>query len=278
MTPPIGYALRDENRPFTDDPNWSAVEIDFQRANHPLRVAPYLSGTSFGYVSVHALELSVSSPDPPVDRFLDELIEVARENGALAITDHLGFTHGQRGGAGAGHVMTAPLDETSLDATCRNIDLIQHRFAPFIFYLENLAHFFVLRGTMREATFFTRLLKRTGCGLLLDVTNAYANQRNYGVSAAEFIREVVAAAPRIQMHLAGGFYDPARRRYFDSHSEPIPEEVWDLYRVALSEGRGKVDAVFIERDWNFPDANGWHSELVRARAIFEEVEALPCGR
>lgn len=271
MTPATGYALRDANRPYTDDWAWNAVEIDFQQANHPLRTGPFLEGLSFNYVSVHALELSVSSPDPPETRYLDALVEVAHENGAVAITDHLGFNHGRRGGAGAGHVMTPPLTRAALDTTCRNIEFIQRRFEPFGFYVENLAHFFLLAGEMDEAAFFDRLLRRTGCGLLLDITNAYANQVNFGADARDFIAAALPGAARVQMHLAGGFFHEERGRYIDSHSEPIPEAVWELYRLALEIAGDKVDAVFIERDWNFPAEAGWRNEVHKARAIAEAV-------
>src|SRR5262245_46866748 len=169
MLPATGYALRDENRPYVDDPAWNGIEIDYQRASHPLRIEPCLSGLSFDYVSVHAMELSVCSPDPPDPRYLDALVEVAEENGAVAITDHLGFTHAKRGGAGVGHVMTPPLSNEALDATCCNIEIIQRHFGDRRLFIENLAHFFLLPGTLPEAEFICRMLERTGCGLLLDV-------------------------------------------------------------------------------------------------------------
>lgn len=276
MIPATGYALRDANRDFANDTAWTAVEIDFARADHPLRTEPYLKGFSFDYVSVHALELSVSSPNPPENRFLDALIEVAEENGAAAITDHLGFTHAEPGGAGVGHVTTPPLTEAALDASCRNIELIQRRIGRFSFYLENLAHFFLLKGEMTEAEFFCRLLDRTGCGLLLDITNSYANEQNFGASAREFIEAVLPVAPRLQLHLAGGYFDQRLGRYIDSHSEPIPEEVWQLYDLVLEQALGKIDAVFIERDWNFPCEAGWRNEVHRARHMAFKAENQQC--
>lgn len=275
MQPAIGYALREANLPFANDPAWNGVEILFQRANQPLRLTPYLDGLAFDYVSVHTLDLSVSSPEPPPRQYLDEIRAVAEENGAAAITDHLGFTHGAKGRSVAGHVTTPPFTPAALDATCRNVDIIQRHFHGLPFYLENLAHFFLLQGTMHEAEFFCRLLERTGCGLLLDVTNVHANIRNFGSDGCAFIRAIMPAARRVQIHLAGGFFDEVAQRYVDSHSEPIPDAVWDLYRYALVRGRGKVDAVFIERDWNFPDEAGWRSELHQARRIAAEVEARP---
>ncbi|MBX9792497.1 MAG: DUF692 domain-containing protein [Pirellulales bacterium] len=265
MLPATGYALRDENRPYADDPAWTAVEVDFLRACHPLRTEAFLTGLHFDYVSIHSLELSVCSPDLPDVRFLDALVEVARENGAVAITDHLGFTHGAVGGAGVGHVTAPPFTQAALDTTCRNIEHIQRHFGAYRFYVENLAHFFRWQGTIDEAEFMVRVLERTGCGLLLDVTNAYANERNFGAPAIEFIRAIVPAANRVQMHLAGGFFDDERGRYVDSHSEPIPAEVWTLYEQAVSESGDRLDAVFIERDWNYPTEAGWRNEVHKAR-------------
>lgn len=275
MLPATGYALREENQAYVGNADWNAVEVDFQRAAHPLRSKAYLDGLKFDYVSIHALEISICSPDPPQLAYLDALVEVAAENGAVAITDHLGFSHARPGGHGAGHVMTPPLTQTSLDVTCRNIETVQRHLGEHPLFLENLAHFFVLEGTLDEATFFQRFLHRTGCGLLLDITNAYANQRNFGTNASEFIEALLMYAPRVQFHLAGGFYDEPRGRYIDSHSEPIPEEVWELYRTALLLGGDRVEAVFIERDWNFPRADGWASEVAQARAIASEVAASP---
>src|SRR5262245_41467672 len=131
MLPATGYALREENRALAAEPAWSGVEIDYQRADHPLRLRPYLDGLSFDYVSVHTLELSVSSPEPPARDYLDALRAVAFENGARAVTDHLGFTHGRPGGAGIGHVTAPPWTEAALDATCRNVEAIQRHLAPF---------------------------------------------------------------------------------------------------------------------------------------------------
>jgi uncharacterized protein (UPF0276 family) len=128
---------------------------------------------------------------------------------------------------------------------------------------------------MSEAEFLIRVLGRTGCGWLLDVTNVYANAVNHGYDAGAFFEEVMPAAPRVEMHLAGGFFDERSGEYIDSHSEPIPNEVWALYRHALTLARGRVDAVFIERDQNFPDEAGWRAEVRQARRILEEVEALP---
>lgn len=271
MVPAIGYAIWEQNRHILDDTAVNGVEITFERGDEPLRLDRYLGDQDFDYVSVHSLKLSPASPEPPARDYLDAVWGLAEENGAAAISDHLGFTRDGDGGVEIGHFAPPPFTPEALDATCRNVDLIQDYFRGLPFYLENIASVFRLRGTMSEAEFLARVLGATGCGWLLDVTNLYANARNHGYDAVEFLDRVMPVAPRLQMHLSGGFYDERARMYLDSHSRPVPDEVWGLYRKALVLGRGKVDAVFIERDKNFPDEAGWRAEVRQARRIAEDV-------
>lgn len=273
--PAIGLALWEENRPVLSDSLLNAVEITFERIDDPLRLGRCLGELNIGYVSVHALKLSPASPDPPTRAYLDALRALAEENGAIAVSDHLGFTRDGDDGVEIGHFAPPPFTIAALDATCRNLDLIQDYFCGLPFYLENIASLFHFRGTMSEAEFLTRVLERTGCGWLLDVTNLYANARNHGYDASDFLRQVVPTARRLQIHLSGGYYDAEAGLYLDSHSRPVPDDVWDLYRQALELGRGKVDAVFIERDQDFPDRAGWLAELCRAHEIAQAVEAKP---
>lgn len=271
MFPAIGYAIREQNRPFLTDPAINAAEITFERADDPLRVDRYVRDLDFDLVSVHALKLSVASPDPPARHYLDALREIALENNAESISDHLGFTRDGNGGVEMGHFAPPPYTDAALEATCRNIDLIQYDFGDIRFYLENIAYLFQFDGTMSECEFLQRVLRRTGCGWLLDVTNVYANALNFGYDAREFISAVMPASDSVQIHLAGGYWDEDAQLYIDSHSHPIPDEVFHLYRHSLEEAGDKINAVFIERDQEFPDEAGWRGEVRRVREITESV-------
>ncbi len=271
MVPAIGYAIREQNRPILDDPAINAAEITFERADDPLRLDRYIDMLDFDHVSVHALKLSVASPDAPGEQYMRALKTIAEENGAASVSDHLGFTRDGHHGVEMGHFAPPPYTEAALDATCRNIGIIHDYFGDMRFFLENIAYLFQFEGTMSESRFLSRVLRKTGCGWLLDVTNVYANARNFDFDAAEFIDNVMPNASRVQIHLAGGFYDEKAEMYIDSHSHSIPEPVWDLYRMALELGHGKVEAVFVERDQNFPEEDGWRDEIRRVRRMAEEV-------
>jgi hypothetical protein len=276
MVPVIGFGLRPENRELLRDPSARpAVEITLENADDPLRVDRFLGAGRPAYVSIHSLELSLSSPVPPPLDYVDTLIGIAEENGATAVSDHLGFTRDSSGKHGMGHFAPPPFSADALRATRRNVEWMQNKLSGLPFFVENIAYFFPLSKAMSEAEFLRRLLEDTGCGWLLDVTNLYANAFNHGYDARAFLEEVMPAAPSVQIHLAGGFVDEKTRFYIDSHSEPVPEPVWDLYAYALKLGRGKVEAAFIERDDNFPDKQGWLDELDHSRRIALSVEGRP---
>jgi len=279
MQPAIGYALREQNRYVLDDPAINACEITFERADDPLRTNRYVGDLDFDYVSIHALKLSVGSPDPPGRSYLEALQAIVEENNAASVSDHLGFTRDGEGGVEMGPVALMPLTPVALDVTCRNIEHVMRYFDPLHFYLENIAYLYQFVGSLSEADFLSRVLAKTGCGWLLDVTNVYANAHNFNFDPYRFIEEVMPSASRVQMHLAGGFFDEQVGMYIDSHSHPIPAEVWDLYRFALEQAGQRLDAVFIERDQNFPDESGWRGEVRRVREFAERaVPSAPSAR
>ena len=273
MVPAIGYAIREQNRPILDDPAINAAEITFERADDPLRVEKYVRDMDFDLVSVHALKLSVASPDAPGLNYLEALKAIAQENNCESVSDHMGFTRDGHDGVEMGHFAPPPYTEAALEATCRNVDLIQNYFGDIRFYLENIAYLFRFDGTMTEAEFLKRVLQNTGCGWLLDVTNVYANAVNFKYDAYEFIADVMPHASGVQMHLAGGYWDEQSEMYIDSHSHPIPDDVFKLYQHALELGGEKTTAVFIERDQEFPDEAGWRGEVRLVRDIAEQVAA-----
>jgi uncharacterized protein (UPF0276 family) len=274
MSPAVGYAIREQNRPILDDPAINAAEMTFERTDDPLRVDRYIQDLDFEYTSVHALKLSVCSPEPPDEKYLESLKAIALENNAVAVSDHLGFTRDTDGGVEIGHFAPPPYTEAALVCTCRNIERVQQYFGEIRFYVENIAYLFQFDGTMTEAKFLNRVLKNTGCGWLLDVTNVYANSLNFGYHSYRFIEEVMDATNSVQMHLAGGYYDEQEKMYIDSHSHPIPDEVWDLYEFSLELANGRAKAVFIERDQKFPDEDGWRQEIRKAREIADAVGAI----
>jgi uncharacterized protein len=260
MLPAIGIAIRDQNRDCLNDSSINAAEITVDSSAGPLKFENHVRSAEFDVVSIYARSLCVATAEPVCRRCLDNLKAIADQNGAHSIAGRLGFD---------GDV---PLDAANatrsprfIDTVSRTVDSLHHIFGRTRFFLENCA------GLALTADALSQILERTGCGWMLDVTSVYTDSRNLGFDPYDFIAEVLPAATRLQMHVSGGDFDNRAGEYKDSHSQPVPEEVWSLYRHALVLGGHKTQAVFIERDRDFPASEGWRNEVRHARFLAERV-------
>ena len=92
-------------------------------------------------------------------------------------------------------------------------------------------------------------MKKGDCGLLLDVTNLYVNSRNHKFDPLHWLNSL--DPKRIgQLHIVG--YREADGEVFDSHSNPVQEDLWDLFKEVIK--HSGVEAAIIERDVRFDNA------------------------
>jgi uncharacterized protein (UPF0276 family) len=87
---------------------------------------------------------------------------------------------------------------------------------------------------MAEPQFLTEIVKRTGCGLLLDINNVYVSAHNLGFDAKAYVAALPGAAIG-EIHLAGHAVNETADGpvLIDSHDSSVAAEVWALYRAAL---------------------------------------------
>jgi hypothetical protein len=207
----------------------------------------------------HGVKLSLGSAEGiDVDR-AQRLGALARELAAPVITEHVAFV--RAGGREIGHLTQVPLRRETVRVVARNLAAARKHLPDVPFYLENPAWTFRWPDDeLDEATFFHEIVAATGCDLLLDLGNLYANATNLGADPAA----VLAAYPldRVAMiHIAGGITEDGF--YFDTHAHAVPDAVFALLDrfVAL---RGPVPVV-LERDDEFPPFAELRGELSRAK-------------
>jgi uncharacterized protein (UPF0276 family) len=140
--------------------------------------------------------------------------------------------------------------------------MVRHRIdTPLI--LENVTYTLALPGAeMTEAEFLAEVLERSGCGLLLDVTNLYVNSVNHGYDPMEFL----AAIPLervVQLHFVG--VERRADHLVDSHAHATPPEVWALLDQVLA--RCPVKGAVLERDLRLPPFREMADELERVRRL-----------
>ena len=140
--------------------------------------------------------------------------------------------------------------------------------------LENPATYVEFAAsTLAETDFIGEVVKRTGCGLLLDVNNVYVSCTNHGRAPQACIDALPLAAAG-QIHLAGFAQDidaAGAPLLIDSHGAPIAQAVWDLYRYTL-ERTGPLPTL-IERDNDIPAFPVLLAEAQQAEKLLQTCQA-----
>lgn len=260
----VGLGFRE---PFRADLFLNRERVDFLEvtADHYLDAPPEkqreldLLAAHFTLIP-HGLSLSLGSAEGLDLAYLDALADLVRRLDPPWWSEHVAFT--RAGGVDIGHLAPLPFAHETLEVLCANIAAVRRRIeVPLI--LENITYTVALPGAeMDEAEFLAALLDRTGCGLLLDVTNLHTNAVNHGLDPAAFLDRLPLERV-VQLHFAGG-----RRQdgvLVDSHSRPAPPPVWALLEEVLA--RAPVKGVILERDEDLPPFGELLIELDRARAI-----------
>jgi uncharacterized protein (UPF0276 family) len=127
------------------------------------------------------------------------------------------------------------------------------------------------QDAMSEAEFLAELVKRTGCGVLLDVNNLYVNQCNHGEDA---LAAIAALSPEVvgEIHLAG--HVVVDGVVIDHHGDHVAPAVWHLYEHALQRV-GDVPSL-IEWDTDVPTLDVLLAEAELARQIASVMQKEPC--
>jgi uncharacterized protein (UPF0276 family) len=206
---------------------------------------------------VHGVKLSLGTA-AGIDRdHAARVGELARALNAPVISEHVALTRVP--GREIGHLTAVPFCADMVTIVARNVAAARRRLPDVPLLLENVA--WTLRfseDTMPEGAFYAAVADATGCGLLLDVANLYANALNAGMDP----RTALADFPldRVEMvHVAGGGFEDGF--YFDTHAHAVPEEVFGLVKRVLEERPGIP--VVLERDANFPTFEETARELAR---------------
>ncbi len=185
-------------------------------------------------------------------------------------SDHLSFsevTDSEGQTRNAGVALPIPFDTEVLEMIAGRVTAVQN-MVPVPFLLENGVYFMVFpKQEMSEPEFLNELAARTGCGLLLDIHNLYANARNHKFDAVEFIAELDLTRV-VETHIAGG--TEFAGMYTDSHAGPCPEPVWDLLEEISSRAPNLKAVTFEFHDSYYPflEDDGVREQLTRARKIF----------
>lgn len=229
-----------------------------------------LEAVRAGYpLSVHGVGLSIGGPEPLDRRHLARLCAVVGRYRPGLVSEHLAWsTHD---GAYLNDLLPVPLTGATLERVAAHVCEVQDALGRQIL-IENPATYLTFsESTIPETAFLGRLAERTGCGLLLDVNNVRVSATNLGYDPVAYLDAF--PIDRVgEIHLAG--YDEevdadGGRLLIDAHGSVVRDDVWPLFRHALSL-TGPVPTL-IEWDNDVPDWPVLHTEAVAADVVLAEA-------
>ena len=250
----LWFEVHAENYMVAGGPRLAMLEA--LRETHPL--------------SLHGVGLSLASPTRPDPDHLAALARLAGRFEPVLVSEHLAWSRfGERC---LPDLLPFPRTGEALGHVARNIQIVQEALGRPIL-IENPSHYLALDGhAWDEIDFLIEIVRRTGCGLLLDVNNVAVSAHNLGFDANAWLDEFPAALVG-EIHLAGHSPDPSLDLLIDSHGAPVAEDIWALFERFVA--RSGARPTLIERDADIPPFAELLRERNRAAAILtqETVDA-----
>ena len=216
-------------------------------------------------LSLHGVGLSMGAEGPLDEAHLDRLDALIKRYQPASFSEHMAWSsHGE---VFFNDLLPVPYDRATLDRVCEHVDRVQMRLQRRI-SLENPSTYLEFEAsTMDEAAFLTEVIRRTGCGLLLDVNNVHVTCMNHGRDALAFIQNLPLDTVG-EIHLAGFATDhdaAGAPLLIDSRGSPVDEAVWGLYVAALA--RTGPTPTLLERDNDVPNLATLLAEAQRAEGL-----------
>jgi uncharacterized protein len=211
-------------------------------------------------VSLHGVGISLGSVDPLDREHLSRLASLAERIEPALVSEHLCWS--SVGGQHLNELLPLPYSEEVLAHVCARVAQVQDCLGRAILVENVSAYVQFASSTIPEGEFVAEVAHRTGCGVLLDVNNAWVNAVNHGTDVRAFLA-AIAPAMVGEIHLAGGELTPDG--LVDSHCAPVFPEVWALFEETVAR-LGPVPTL-VEWDNRIPELDVLLAEARRADAI-----------
>ena len=217
-------------------------------------------------ISIHGVGLSIGGAGPLDSEHLKRLRVLIDRYQPESFSEHLAWS--SHGAAWLNDLLPMPYTDGSLAVICDHIDQTQEALGRTML-LENPATYVTFAdSTWSETEFLTRIARRTGCGLLLDVNNVFVSATNHRTDARAYL-DAFPLDLVGEIHLAGHEVEdlPDGPLLIDTHSRPVADPVWALYADVLAR-TGPLPSL-IEWDNDIPAFDVLMAEAARADAVLK---------
>ena len=207
----------------------------------------------------HGLSLSIGSPAPLDETFLQQIKKFLREHQVALYSEHLSYCSDD------GHLydlMPIPFTEEAVHYVSGRIRRIQDILEQTL-VIENVSYYAAPAQQMSEIEFISAVLQESDCELLLDVNNIYVNSINHRYNAEEFLYAL--PAERVAYFHVAGHYEEAEDLRVDTHAADVTGPVWSLLDKAYK--HFGAAPTLLERDFNIPPLADLLLEIEHIRSL-----------
>jgi len=218
-------------------------------------------------VSLHGVCMSIGGPQPLDKAHLRRFKALVDRYEPALVSEHLAWsTHGT---TYFNDLLPLPYTAATVTRVADHIDLVQEALGCQLL-LENPSTYLIFsESTMGETSFIAELVRRTGCGLLLDINNVFVSAANHGFAARDYLADFPLEHVG-EVHLAGHTQqadDEGELLLIDSHDRPVADAVWKLFDLVI--GQCGPIPTLVEWDSDLPDWARLKAEADAAQTIID---------
>jgi uncharacterized protein (UPF0276 family) len=215
-------------------------------------------------LSVHAVGLSLGSAEGIDRRHLARVAALIERLQPAYVSEHLSW--GVTGGRYYNDLLPLPYTEEALEVVARNVDCVQQAFGRAVSIENPSCYLAFAQSTMSEPEFLAELVRRTGCGLLLDANNIHVTAHNLRLDPMAWLSGLPGDAIT-QYHLAGHAANDVDGEtiLIDDHGSRVSDPVWWLFGEVVR--RFGARPTLIEWDTDVPELPVLLDEAARARSV-----------
>lgn len=179
-------------------------------------------------VLAHGVGFPVGGQTPPNPAGVEAFARSVDDLHAVHASEHLAFN--RAGDRHAGFLLPPRQTPATLAAAVEHIEAYQRQLdVPFL--VENAVSYVQpTAGEMSDGAFLSAVAEHSGCGLLLDLHNLLANERNGRGRVLDTVEELDCERV-LEVHVAAGFW--FQGLWLDAHSGPCEPALLDLLGQVL---------------------------------------------
>lgn len=222
-------------------------------------------------ISVHGVGLSIGGEGRLDPDHLARLKHLCGWLKPASFSEHLAWSSHES--AFLNDLLPLPYTDDTLNRVADHIEEVQEALGHRML-LENPSSYLAFsESTMSETDFLREVVRRTGCGLLLDVNNVFVSATNLGTDPMSYI-DAFPLDLVGEIHLGGHDEDEddhGAPLLIDSHGKEVADPVWALYAYTIRKAGRRP--TLIEWDNDVPEWPVLEAEAARAQSVLAEVPA-----